>query len=126
MNTVILSGTIASEIAFKEFDNAAPRASFRMLTRRRHRKKDASGKEIARVIKLDSHLVQAWGPVARSIEERLEKGDPIMVRGWIESAKYEKNGETKWVTFIVVNEWETPPTPNLGTMKEREGYAPGA
>lgn len=51
------------------------------------------------------HNLVFYGKVAENAEKMLEKGKEVAIEGKLINRSYEKDGETKYVTEIVVNEF---------------------
>ncbi len=52
----------------------------------------------------------AWGKTAELIQQYFHKGDPLTVIGRITVRRYEKDGDTHWVTEVVASGIEFPLT----------------
>jgi single-strand DNA-binding protein len=48
--------------------------------------------------------IEAWSGLAKVIEEYLQSGDRVYIEGRLRTDVYQKNGETKYFTKVVVNE----------------------
>ena len=48
----------------------------------------------------------AWEKTAKTISEYFKKGQRILVQGSIRTGSYEKNGETRYTTDVVVNNFD--------------------
>lgn len=48
--------------------------------------------------------IEAWSGLAKVIEEYLQSGDRVYIEGRLRTDKYEKDGETKYFTKVVVHE----------------------
>jgi single-strand DNA-binding protein len=48
--------------------------------------------------------IEAWSGLAKVIEEYLQSGDRVYIEGRLRTDIYQKNGETKYFTKVVVNE----------------------
>jgi single-strand DNA-binding protein len=51
------------------------------------------------------HNLVAWGKTAELAGQLLQKGSEVAIEGRLTSHSYEKNGEKKYVTEVVVNEF---------------------
>ena len=51
------------------------------------------------------HNVVAWGPQAEFLEKYVQKGQGLVVNGKLSSRTYEKDGEKRYSTEIVANEF---------------------
>ena len=53
------------------------------------------------------HRVVVFGGLAKLVEERVSKGDPLLVRGRMETRKWTDDKQVdRWVTEVVVEEVE--------------------
>lgn len=59
------------------------------------------------------HNLQAWGKASEIIQKYVKKGDKIAIQGRIKTETWEKDGERKYKTVIVVNTIEM-----LGSKKD--------
>jgi single-strand DNA-binding protein len=48
--------------------------------------------------------IEAWSGLAKVIEEYLQSGDRVYIEGRLRTDVYQKNGETKYFTKVVVKE----------------------
>ncbi|MDZ7845258.1 MAG: single-stranded DNA-binding protein [Anaerolineales bacterium] len=48
--------------------------------------------------------VEAWSGLAKVVEEYLQSGDRVYIEGRLRTKEYEKDGETKYFTKVVVQE----------------------
>jgi single-strand DNA-binding protein len=48
--------------------------------------------------------IEAWSGLAKVIEEYLQSGDRVYIEGRLRTDAYQKNGEMKYFTKVVVNE----------------------
>ena len=55
------------------------------------------------------HNCVAWGQTGELIKQYISKGDPLMVQGPIDNRSYEKDGETKYISEIRVNQFTFMP-----------------
>ncbi len=97
MNKAILSGRICSDIELRQTSTQVSVCSFRVAVQRRF--KNAEGNYDA-----DFISCQAWRSNADFISKYFKKGDPINVVGSIQTRSYEKDGQTVYVTEVIVEE----------------------
>ena len=50
------------------------------------------------------HNIVAWGKKCDTIENYLNKGSEVALQGKLQTRSYEKDGEKKYITEIVMNE----------------------
>ena len=63
--------------------------------------------------------LQAWGRLAEIAGEYLKKGAQVYVAGRMQTRKYEKDGEEKYITEVVMTELKM-----LGSREGGGGYQP--
>ena len=115
MNKVILMGYVGGEPTVNETASGTRVASFTLATNETY--KDAAGEKVT---KTQWHKIVAWREMANFVSNWVKKGTPLMVEGKIETRSYEKDGVTLYVTEIVAQNFEFPPS----SKKEREDEAP--
>ena len=96
VNKVILIGNLGKDPEVKTLDNGSKVASFTLATSDNYVNKTTGEK----VDQTDWHNVEAWGNVAGIIEKYLNKGSQVYIEGKLKVSTYEKDGETKYRTFI--------------------------
>ena len=74
-------------------------ATFSMAVNRSY--KDQDGKTIEETQWINA---EAWGTLANIVESYLQKGSQVYIEGRLKTQKYEKNGETKYFTKVVVRD----------------------
>jgi single-strand DNA-binding protein len=97
MNKAILTGRICSDIELKTTQSGVNVCSFRLAVSRKF--KNAEGNYDA-----DFISCVAWRSNADFITKYFKKGDPIEVTGSIQTRNYDKDGQTVYVTEVVVDE----------------------
>lgn len=97
MNKVILSGRICSDPDLKNSPSGASVCSFRIAVNRRF--KNAEGNYDA-----DFISCVAWRSNADFISKYFKKGEPIEIVGSLQTRSYEKDGQTVYVTEVVLDE----------------------
>ena len=90
MNVVTLAGNIGKDATHRDFANDKSVSEFSMATRGYGR--DAES---------DWHNIQIWN--AKGLQPYFVKGQYVIVTGRIKTEKYEKNGETRYMTRVVCN-----------------------
>lgn len=98
MNVVILMGRIAREVELKETGTGLQIANFTIAL-------DGFKKDD------DPEFVRctAFGKTAEIINQYLGQGDGIQVQGRLKTDSWEKDGERKSMTKVIVNSFEFPP-----------------
>ena len=102
MNHVILSGRLTKDPEIRYTSNNKAVAS---LTLAVDDGKDKNGERKTQYIPC-----VAWEKTAELIDKHFLKGDPLTVIGKISVRSYEKDGQKKYVTEVVVNGIEFPMT----------------
>ena len=98
INIVILTGRLGADPEVKETTQGSKFANLSLATNERYKDKSGEMKE-----KTQWHKVTVFNPnLDESIGKYMKKGDVINVNGQVEYRSYDNNGETKYVTEIVV------------------------
>lgn len=76
------------------------------------------------------HKVVAWGSLAEAAVTYLRKGSSIMIKGYLKTRTYNKDGEKRYITEVHANEWifnskgkSGDVTDNTEPPEEEEGYS---
>ena len=99
INKVTLFGRIGKELEIRYSQSGTAVLGFTLATSSSY--KDGSG---VWQEKTEWNNCVAFGKVAEIIEKYCGKGDRLYVEGRLQTDKYEKEGETKYTTKVVVNE----------------------
>ena len=98
INKVILLGRVGSDPEVKISTREEKFAGFSLATSERFKNKSGEWQE-----KTQWHRVVCWDPnIAKTIEQYVKKGTMLYIEGQIETRQYDHNGETKYVTEIIV------------------------
>ena len=100
MNLVLLKGNIGKGPEFTYSQGNLEICRFSLATNRRKKEGDKY------VDDTTWHNITAFGKTAKFIDKYFSTGDPILIRGRIENRKYEKDGETKYYSGVIVEEAE--------------------
>lgn len=95
MNKVILKGRLTASPELKTTTSEIYVTDFSIAVNRRFNKEQT-----------DFINCQAWRNTAEFITKYFTKGQEILVIGELHIEKYEKDGETKYITRVVVDEVE--------------------
>ncbi len=98
-NRVQLIGNPGMEPEVKALDNGNKMARFSLATNDYY--KNAKGEKIEET---QWHNVVAWGKTAELIEKYVHKGKEVGLEGKLVTRQYEKDGEKKYITEVVVND----------------------
>ena len=98
MNKVMLIGRVGEEPKVTALQNGTV-ANFSFATSDSYI--DAQGNKQE---KTEWHRLTAWGKTAEIVQKYIHKGDCLYVEGQIQYREYEKNGEKRYATDIVIHE----------------------
>lgn len=96
-NRVQLIGNIGQDPEFKNLKKGGAMARFSIATNESY--KDSKGEKVENT---QWHRLVAWGKNAEFAEKYLGKGQEIAVEGSLEHSEYEKDGEKRYSTSVVV------------------------
>ena len=99
LNKVQLIGNLGKDPEIRITPKEKKVASFSMAVNRSY--KDQDGKTIEDTQWIN---VEAWETLANIVESYLQKGSQVYIEGRLKTEKYEKNGETKYFTKVVVRD----------------------
>lgn len=100
-NHVQLIGRLGNDVEVMETGNGNKYARLRIATNEHYY--DKKGEKVENTT---WHNCVAWGKNAENLGQYAEKGKQLVVQGKLTNRNYEdKNGETKYVTEIQVNEF---------------------
>jgi len=100
-NKVHLIGNLGKDPEVKEFDNGRKVAKFPLATTESY--KNEKGEKLSETT---WHNLVLWNGLAGVAEKYLTKGKEIAVEGRIVHRDYEKDGEKKWITEIIVSQMQ--------------------
>ncbi len=98
-NRVQLIGRLGKNPESRTFDSGKMMTTFSLATNESY--KNNKGEKVEDT---QWHNIVAWGKVAELSNKLLQKGQEVAIEGKLVSRSYEKNGEKKYVTEIVMNE----------------------
>ena len=108
MNIVTLIGRLTADPALKYTQSGKAFTKFSIAVQREFNREEA-----------DFINCIAWDKRAEAICEYLRKGRRIATQGRLSVNSYEKDGETKWITEVIVDKFEFVDSSNNDT-KESE------
>ena len=113
MNLVVLMGRIARDIELKETGSGLKIAKF-TIALDGYKKDD------------DPEFVRctAFGKTAEIIDQYLLQGDGIQVQGRIKTDTWEKDGEKKFSTGVIIDRFEFPPGKNSNSGSKPKAQKP--
>lgn len=100
-NKVHLIGNLGKDPEVMEFDSGRKLAKFPLATTENY--KNEKGEKVSETT---WHNLVLWNGLAGIAEKYLVKGKEIAVEGRIMHREYEKDGEKKWNTEIVVSQMQ--------------------
>ncbi len=95
MNHVMLMGRLARDPELKYSQSGKSFSKFTVAVNREFNREEA-----------DFINCVAWGKTAETIAEYLRKGKRIALQGRLNVRSYDQNGETKWMTEVIVDKFE--------------------
>ncbi len=98
-NKVHLIGNLGKDPEIKDLDNGRKLARFSLATTEYY--KNEKGE---RIDETTWHNLVLWNGLAGVAEKYLSKGKQIAVEGRLVNREYEKDGEKKWITEIIVSQ----------------------
>ena len=100
-NKVHLIGNLGKDPEVLEFDNGRKVAKFQLATTENY--KSDKGEKLSATT---WHNLVLWNGLAGVAEKYLTKGKEVAVEGRIAHRDYEKDGEKKWITEIIVSQMQ--------------------
>ena len=99
-NSVRLLGNLGGDPEIKEFDGGNKLAKFSVATNDYYTDKKGEKQKTT-----EWHNVVAWGKTAELMGQLLKKGTEVAIEGKLSTREYEKDGEKKYITEVVANEF---------------------
>lgn len=101
VNKVILIGRLGKDPEVRHLEGGATVASFPLATSESY-----TNKEGVRSEQTEWHNIVVWRGLAEIAEKYLSKGKQIYVEGKLRTRNFEKNGEKRYVTEIVADNFQ--------------------
>jgi len=98
VNKVILVGRLGKDPEVRNLDNGNMVANFTVATSESFKDKSGEKKEVT-----EWHNVVLWRGLAEIAQKYLHKGDQVYLEGKNQTRSWEKDGVTRYVTEVVVN-----------------------
>ncbi|MFT4737096.1 MAG: single-strand DNA-binding protein [Cyclobacteriaceae bacterium] len=98
-NSVQLIGRLGNDPQVRSFDSGKQMATFSIATNETYYNNKGE-----KVTDTQWHNIVAWGKKTQIVEDYLKKGSEIALEGKLVNRSYEKEGEKRTVTEIVMNE----------------------
>lgn len=120
VNKVILVGNVGRDPEVRYLDSGVAKASFSLATSETY--KDKSGQKVSQT---EWHNIVVWRGQAEVIEKYVKKGDRLYIEGKIKSRDYtDKEGVKKYITEIVVDNFQMLGSPNRGNNQGTDAMTP--
>lgn len=98
-NKVNLIGNLGKDPEIVNLDSGVKIAKFSLVTSETYKNKQGE-----RVSETEWHNIVIFGKLAEIVEKYVSKGSKVDVEGKIKTRSWEKDGEKKYATDIIVNE----------------------
>lgn len=99
INKVILVGNVGADPEIRHLNDGLSVARVRLATSETYTDKNGQS-----VTNTEWHRLVIWRGLAKVVEQYVKKGQMLYVEGKITTSSYDKNGETRYSTDIVVSE----------------------
>lgn len=110
MNQVLLIGRLTKDPELKYSQSGKAFCKFSLAVTREYNRDEA-----------DFINCVAWDKRAETIAEYLRKGKRIALQGRLSVRSYEQNGETKWITEVIVDKFEFVDA--AGSQNQQSSYS---
>lgn len=121
VNRVTLLGNVGRDPEVKVLTGGNAVAEFSLATSKGgYTTKD--GKELPQ--KTQWHRIKAFGAITSAIERYVKKGSTIYVEGRIEYSEYEKNGEKRTMTEIILEDMSLLSQPQAAPQPTQQSAFP--
>lgn len=114
LNKVQLIGRLGGDPELKTTEGGVSLCSFSLATNESY--KDQSGNLVERT---EWHRCVAWRKGAEVLAQYVKKGQLLYVEGKLETRKYEKDGQDRYSTQIIVNEFVMLTSKSEGSEREQ-------
>jgi len=99
-NKVQLIGHLGADVELKNLDNGNSVARLSVATNEYYKNKKGE-----KVTDTTWHNVVAWGKTAELSNQLLKKGSEVALEGKLSNRSYEKDGQKKYITEVVMSEF---------------------
>ena len=99
-NSVRLIGRLGNEPEIKTFESGKKNASFSLATNEVYYNNEGEKME-----ETQWHNIVVWGNKVETIEQYLKKGSEVAIEGKLSYRSYEKEGDKRYISEIIVNEF---------------------
>jgi single-strand DNA-binding protein len=101
INKVILVGNVGKDPEVRKIKDDLSVASFSFATTESY--KDKSGQKVTNT---EWHNIEVWKGLAKVVEQYVKKGSSLYLEGKLKTDSYEKDGQKRYSTKVVVNNLE--------------------
>ena len=116
INKAILVGNLGKDPELRYTASGQAVATFSLATTEKFKNKSGEQQE-----RTEWHNIVAWGPLAERMATRLHKGEKVAVSGKLNHRQYDdKNGDRKYMTEIVVDDFLDLTGPKSDTGKNAD------
>lgn len=98
MNRVVLVGNVGRDPEVKTFSDGKKVVNITLATNEYYKDKDGERQQ-----RTDWHSIRAYGKLVDVMEKYLSKGDQLAVEGRLRTDSYEKDGQKKYVTYVLMD-----------------------
>ena len=98
-NSVQLIGRLGNDPQIRSFESGKQMATFSLATNESYYNNKGE-----KLNDTQWHNIVVWGKKAQVVDDYLKKGSEIALEGKLVNRSYEKEGEKKFVTEIIMNE----------------------
>ncbi len=119
LNKVQLIGNLGKDPEIRYTPEGKQVAKFSMAANRTFKNKEGESIDDTQWFN-----IEAWMGLAKVVEEYLKTGDRIYIEGRLKTESYEKDGETKYFTKVVVQEMIMLGSSRNGGADEEEDDIP--
>ena len=114
VNKVIIVGNVVKDPELKELSNGAKKVEFTVAVNESYKDKDGNVKKNTEYVSMS-----AWAKTAEFIAQYVKKGGLIYVEGKMKTSSWEKDGEKKYKTEVVVDQFQ-----NLSKSESSDSNSP--
>lgn len=118
INKVILIGRVGRDPEIKTLSSGATIATFSLATSEKWTDKETGEKNE----KTEWHRCTAWRKLAEIISQYVAKGSLIYVEGKLQTRSWEKDGEKRYATEILVNNMQMLDSKREGSGDRDAGH----
>lgn len=101
LNKIFLYGNLTRDPELRALPSGAQIASFGLATNRTYKDKNGQKQEAT-----EFHNIVAFGRLAETIAQYMKKGRPLFVEGRIQTRSWESEGQKKYRTEVVVDNFQ--------------------